>query len=163
MLSLWYINIMKVNLPKLFTSIVLCLGVGGLGSVFTAPAIAAWYSTLNKPVFSPPNFIFAPVWTTLYILMGISLYLLWTSKKNKNAAIKLFLIQLGLNFLWSLIFFGMHSPQLAFVEIISLWIAIFLTIRISAPISKNAAYLLYPYFLWVSFATLLNLSIALLN
>lgn len=155
---------MKINLPKLVASIVLCLGVGAIGSIFTAPAIGTWYSTLHKPSFSPPNFLFAPVWTALYILMGVSLYLLWTSKKKgKEKAIRLFLIQLALNFFWSLIFFGMHSPKVAFIEIIFLWVYIFLTIRASLTVSKIAAYLLYPYLFWVSFATLLNLFIALLN
>ncbi|MBI2195834.1 MAG: tryptophan-rich sensory protein [Candidatus Levybacteria bacterium] len=154
----------KINLPKLVASIVLCLGVGAIGSIFTAPAIGTWYSTLHKPSFSPPNFLFAPVWTALYILMGVSLYLLWTSKKKgKEKAIRLFLIQLALNFFWSLIFFGMHSPKVAFIEIIFLWVYIFLTIRASLTVSKIAAYLLYPYLFWVSFATLLNLFIALLN
>lgn len=155
---------MRVNLPKFVVSILFCLGVGGLGSLFTAPAIDNWYSTLNKPTFSPPNWIFAPVWTTLYVLMGISLYLLWISKKKgKDMAIKLFLIQLALNFLWSLIFFGMHNPQLAFLEIIILWASILSTIREAGKISKKATYLLYPYLLWVAFALILNLSVVILN
>lgn len=155
---------MRINLPKLFASIVLCLATGALGSFFTVPAIGTWYGTLQKPVFSPPNFVFAPAWTILYILMGISLYFLWiSSKKGREKAIKLFLIQLALNFFWSAIFFGLHSPGVALVEIIFLWSFIFLTIRASLPVSKNAAYLLYPYLVWVTFATVLNLSIVLLN
>lgn len=155
---------MKLNLPKFIGSILLCLFTGALGSFFTTSAITTWYADLSKPPFNPPNYIFAPVWTILYILMGISLYLLWTSnKKGREKAIRLFLIQLALNFFWSIIFFGMHSPRLAFVEIILLWAFIFLTIRASLPVSKTAAYLLYPYLAWVTFATVLNLFIAILN
>ncbi|MEK7451164.1 MAG: TspO/MBR family protein [Patescibacteria group bacterium] len=155
---------MKINLPKLVASIILCLGVGFLGSVYTVSAIPTWYASLNKPSFSPPNYLFAPVWTILYILMGISLYLLWTAKKKgKGKAIKLLIIQLALNFFWSIIFFGMHNPQAAFFEIIALWIFIFLTVRQSLLISKTSAYLLYPYLAWVSFASLLNLFIVILN
>ena len=155
---------MKLDLPKFIGSILLCFLTGVLGSFFTASAITTWYADLSKPLFSPPNYIFAPVWTILYVLMGISLYLLWTSnKKGREKAIRLFLIQLALNFFWSIIFFGMHSPRLAFVEIILLWAFIFLTIRASLPVSKTAAYLLYPYLAWVTFATVLNLFIAILN
>lgn len=155
---------MKLNLPKLIASIILCLVIGALGSVLTVSAIPTWYATLNKPFFSPPNYVFAPVWTTLYVLMGISLYLLWTSKKNvKDKAIKLFFIQLMLNLFWSIIFFGMHNIPLAFAEIIALWIFIFLTIRQTLLISKTSAYLLYPYLVWVSFALVLNLFLATLN
>lgn len=155
---------MKLNLPKLIISIVLCLTTGFLGSIFTFSAIPTWYATLNKPIFSPPNFLFAPVWTILYILMGVSLYLLWTvKKKGKEKVIRLFLIQLALNFFWSIIFFGLHNPQMALAEIIVLWIFIFLTIRQSRLISKVSAYLLYPYIAWVSFALVLNAFIVILN
>lgn len=155
---------MRLNLPKLIISIVLCLSIGALSSFFTVPALATWYAALNKPFFNPPDFVFAPVWTTLYILMGISLYLLWISKKkDKDRALKLFLIQLALNFFWSIIFFGLHNAQFAFVEIIVLWTFIFLTIRQSLLISKTSAYLLYPYIVWVSFALILNLFIVVLN
>lgn len=155
---------MSINLPKIIASVLLCLSVGGLSSFFTASEITGWYSTLNKPFFSPPNWIFAPVWTTLYVLMGISLYLLWISnKKGKQKALKFFFIQLILNFFWSIIFFGFHSPQLAFVEIIFMWIFILMTIKAALPVSRVSAYLLYPYLAWVSFASILNLSIFLLN
>lgn len=155
---------MSIKIPQLLLSIGLCLGAGVLGSVFTTSAIPAWYATLNKPVFSPPNWIFGPVWTTLYILMGISLYLVWTSKgKLKHNAINLFFIQLGLNVLWSILFFGLKNPALALAEIIALWVTIFLTIKYFYPVSRLAAYLLIPYLLWVSFASILNLAIVLLN
>ena len=155
---------MKLNFFKLLVSIGLCLGVGLLGSVFTVSAIPTWYAALHKSVFSPPNWIFAPVWTTLYILMGVSLYLLWTSKsKKKQKAMKVFFLQLGLNAVWLVIFFGAHNPSAALVDIAALWIAIVLTINYFYPLSRPAAYLLIPYLLWVSFAGMLNVSIVLLN
>ena len=161
---MWYSYIVKLNFSRLVASVVLCLTIGALGSIFTVSAISTWYAALNKPFFSPPNFVFAPVWTTLYILMGISLYLLWTSKKKgKEKAMRLFFIQFALNFLWSIIFFGMHNIFLAFVEIIALWIFIFITIKQSLLVDKNAAYLLYPYIIWVTIASILNFSLLILN
>jgi len=132
-----------------------------VGSIFTTPAIPGWYATLQKPSFSPPNFLFAPVWTTLYILMGISLALI-LNKKNKTAII-FFVVQLVLNSLWSILFFGLKSPKLAFVEIIFLWLAILITILKFFKISKLAGWLFVPYLLWVSFASFLNLTIVKLN
>lgn len=155
---------MPIKIPQLVLSIGLCLGTGIIGSVFTTPSIPTWYATLNKPIFSPPNWIFGPVWTTLYILIGIALYLVWISKsKLKQRGISLFFIQLGLNVLWSILFFGMKNPALALAEIAALWVTIFLTIKYFYPVSRLAAYLLIPYLLWVSFASLLNLSIIILN
>lgn len=152
------------NWPLLVLAILLCEGVGILGSFFTVSAIPTWYATLTKPSISPPNFIFGPVWTMLYALMGISLYLVWTSNvKSKQQALKYFFVQLGLNAMWSIIFFGLKKPGLAFFEIIALWIAIYLTIKAFKKISKMASYLLYPYLAWVSFASILNLSIWILN
>lgn len=152
------------NLPKLIFSIGICLGAGILGSFFTVSSIPAWYATLQKPAFSPPNWVFGPVWTILYIMMGVSLYLVWISKgKLKQKALNLFFVQLGLNALWSIIFFGMKNPTLALVDIVALWIAIVLTIKYFYPVSRLAAYLLVPYLLWVSFASILNLSIVILN
>ncbi len=147
------------KLSKLILSIGLCLGAGVLGSFFTFSSIPEWYSTLNKPVFSPPNWIFGPVWTFLYILMGISLYLVWQKKKVPAV----FWVQLILNAAWSIIFFGMRNPVLAMVDIIALWISIFLTIKAFSKINKLASYLLYPYLAWVSFASILNLAIVILN
>lgn len=153
-----------INFPKLIFSIGLCLGAGVLGSFFTVSSIPTWYTTLNKPSFSPPNWIFAPVWTVLYILMGVSLYLVWISKsKLKQNALYLFFVQLGLNALWSLIFFGLHNPSLALVDIIALWVAIILTMRAFLKINKISGRLLVPYLAWVSFATYLNYSIWVLN
>lgn len=150
---------MPKNLPKLIFSIGICLGAGILGSFFTVSSIPTWYATLNKPFFSPPNWIFAPVWTIIYILMGISLYLVWTKRKVPSV----FWVQLILNALWSITFFGIRNPALALVDIVALWIAIILTIKAFSKTSKLAANLLYPYLAWVSFATVLNLAIVLLN
>jgi tryptophan-rich sensory protein len=155
---------MPVRLPQLLLSIGICLGAGFIGSFFTYSAIPDWYAGLNKPPFNPPNWVFGPVWTLLYILMGISFYTIWISKsKFKKKGIKIFLIQLILNTSWSIAFFGFKNPELALINIIVLWIAIFLTIKSFLKISKVAAYLLIPYLLWVSFAGILNLSIVLLN
>lgn len=153
-----------IDWTKLALAVGLCLGTGFLGSLVTTPSIDNWYQTLNKPQFNPPNWIFAPVWTALFILMGISLYLVWISRSPKSKAAKhLFYLQLCLNVLWSYVFFGMHQPFLAFVDIVALWTAIFLTIKAFVPVSKAASYLLFPYIAWVSFAAFLNLSIVLLN
>lgn len=163
---------------KFIVSITVCLLVGFVGSVFTTPAIANWYAFLNKPSFSPPNWLFAPVWTTLYILMGISLALVWNGikedkkdkkdKKDKTdkrvqTAIIFFAFQLVLNSVWSILFFGLKSPGLALVEIVFLWLAILLTIIKFYKISKIAACLLIPYLAWVSFASILNFAILKLN
>lgn len=144
---------------KLILSIGICLGAGILGSFFTVSAIPNWYSTLNKPFFSPPNWIFGPVWTILYILMGYSLYLVWIKKSIPTV----FWAQLFLNFIWSIIFFGLKNPSLALVDIVALWVSIVLTIKAFSKINKTASYLLYPYLAWVSFAIILNLAIILLN
>lgn len=152
------------NWPALIFAIFLCESAGLIGSFFTFSAIPVWYATLSKPFFSPPNVVFGPVWTILYALMGISLYFVWTSKaKSKPYALKVFFAQLGLNAMWSMIFFGLKNPGLAFIEILALGASIYLTIRAFQKISQVAAYLLYPYLVWVSFATVLNFSIWMLN
>ncbi|MBI3070147.1 MAG: tryptophan-rich sensory protein [Candidatus Levybacteria bacterium] len=155
---------MPIRLPKLILSIGLCLGAGIAGSFFTISSIPTWYATLNKPILSPPNWVFGPVWTTLYIMMGVALYLVWTSKsKVKQNALNLFFVQLGLNALWSIIFFGLHSPFLALLAIVALWLLIVLTMRAFFGINKTSGWLLVPYLAWVSFATYLNYSIWALN
>lgn len=151
---------------KFITSILVCEAVGLLATPFTISSIKTWYSTLNKPSFSPPNWVFGPVWTILYFMMGVSVYLIWIKEmKNKKVKVALiyFSIQLFLNFLWSILFFGLHSPVLALIEIIILWLMIFLTALKFYKISKPAFYLLIPYLLWVNFATILNFSVAVLN
>lgn len=150
----------KNSILKLIVSIAICEGVGIAGSFFTTPAIPTWYRTLEKPAFSPPSWVFAPVWTTLFLLMGISLYLIWDSKKSqhkqKMEIIAVFCIQLVLNLYWSILFFGLKNVGAAFINIIILWISILATIIVFSLISKKAAYLLIPYLLWVSFASYLN-------
>jgi translocator protein len=140
--------------------------VGVIGSIFTTPAIPTWYVTLNKPSFNPPNWIFAPVWTLLYLSMGISAFLIWEkgiNKKEVRIALLIFSGQLVLNVLWSYLFFGLKSPSLAFVGIIVLWLAIAATIYAFYKISKPAGLILIPYILWVTFAAFLNFSILMLN
>jgi translocator protein len=154
------------NILKLITSIIICLFTGFIGSIFTSPSIPTWYAALTKPSFDPPDWIFAPVWTTLFVLMGISLYLVWNKGlQDKKVKISMFTfgIQLLLNVLWSFLFFGLHSPFYAFLEIIVLWIAIMLTIVNFSRVSRTAGFLLLPYICWVSFAAILNFSIWRLN
>lgn len=152
---------------KLISSIAICLLIGSLGSFFTASAVTTWYAYLVKPPFSPPSFIFAPVWTVLYVLMGISFYLIWDKKINGNrkidTAIKLFWTQLALNAIWSPIFFGAKKLFLAFLVIVLMWFFIRKTIIAFGKIDKKASRLLYPYLAWVSFAVILNFSVWLLN
>lgn len=157
------LNVM--NIKKLIVSLVLCFAVAFLGSLVTTPSIDSWYATLQKPSFNPPNWIFGPVWTVLYFLMGVSLYMVWNQAKGKKSkkAIQVFLVQLALNFLWSVAFFGFHAPTVAFITIVILWGTILYTILLFYKLSKPAAYLLIPYLLWVSFATILNLAIVVLN
>ena|SRR5690349_403322 len=150
---------------KLLVSIALSFVAGAIGSLATTPNIPTWYAALEKPFFNPPNWVFGPVWTLLYILMGISLYLVWTAKnKNqKTTAYKLFGLQLVLNALWSIVFFGLHQPWLAVVVIGALLVVLTITIKVFSGYSKAAAWLLVPYIAWVSFATTLNIGVALLN
>ncbi len=154
-----------IDILKLVTSIILCQLVGFFGSLFTTPAIPTWYATLNKSSFTPPNWIFGPVWISLFILMGISLFFVWRRQGHPKLKIALvfFFIQLTFNILWSIAFFGLKSPLLGLMDIILLWIAILLTIQNFVKVSKFAGILLIPYFLWVSFATLLNFSLWFLN
>ncbi|MCH7398836.1 tryptophan-rich sensory protein [Belliella sp. DSM 107340] len=152
------------NWVKLVISLILPQIAGGLGALVTISSVGSWYQTLEKPPFNPPSWVFGPAWTTLYVLMGISLYLIWTSNHPlKRTALKLFGIQLFLNALWSPAFFGLESPILGLIVIIPLWGAILVCIKIFYPIHKWASFLLIPYILWVSFATVLNASIWYLN
>lgn len=159
-------SLLKVNWLKLIVALFLCQSAGIIGALFTFDAIPSWYAGLVKPSFAPPNWLFGPAWTTLYTLMGISLYLIWQAKakiKIKKAALNIFYAQLILNALWSIIFFGLKNPGLAFVEILLMWVLIAASIVKFNKINKTASYLLVPYLLWVSFATLLNASIVYLN
>ncbi len=154
------------NTWKFIVSVIGCELVGILGTPFTISAIPTWYATLNKPFFAPPNWLFGPAWTLLYFLMGLAFYLIWKQgwqkKKNKIAG-KYFLAQLALNFIWSPIFFGLRAPLIGLIVIVAMWTMIVITMKKFYPLSKPAFYLLVPYLLWVSFATLLNGAIVVLN
>ena len=153
----------KIDWKKFLLSILLTQGAGGIGAIATTPKIRSWYSTLIKPTFSPPNWLFGPVWTLLFLMMGVAFYLVWREGKRAHKALKIFGIQLFLNTLWSFLFFGAESPGLALIEIALLWIMILVTIVNFSKISKTAAWLLVPYLLWVSFASVLNAAIFQLN
>ena len=151
---------------KIISSIAVCLSAGAVGTIFTISAIPTWYATLIKPSFSPPNYLFGPVWTILYILMGISIAIIWQKgikTMKAREAVYLFIVQLALNAVWSPIFFGAKNLFIALIIIIFMWIFILKTIMAFAKINKIAAYLLYPYIAWVSFATILNFSVWFLN
>ena len=152
---------------KLLISLGISFAAGAIGSLATTPNIPNWYQTLDKPAFNPPNWVFGPVWTLLYILMGIALYLVWTSpikqKQTKLIQYAWFGVQLILNALWSIVFFGWHFTGLGIVIIFALLASILVTARLFWPISHTAAYLLAPYVAWVSFASTLNIAIAALN
>jgi benzodiazapine receptor len=138
--------------------LIVCLGAGGLGAIATTPEIEGWYKTITKPSWNPPDSVFGPVWTTLYVLMAIAAWMVWRQDGFKTAGtpLTLFGVQLGLNFAWSLIFFGMHQPGWAFAEIVILWLAIVSTVVTFFRISKVAGWLMVPYLVWVSFASVLN-------
>ncbi len=140
--------------------------IGNLGSLATFSQITTWYTALNKPSFNPPNGIFGPVWTLLFALMGLAFYLVWSSKyrtKEIRNAVSIFIVQLLLNVLWSFVFFGWHQPGWAFAEIVALWFAIVLTLGAFYKISKLAAWLLVPYLVWVTFASVLTFAVWQLN
>ena len=138
---------------------------GAIGSIATATNVDGWYATIEKPFFNPPNWVFGPVWTLLYFWMGTSLYLVWTAPHNarKKSALTIFGLQLMANALWSLVFFGLHAPWAGAGIIVVLLAGIIATIIALWPISRPAALLLLPYAAWVSFATVLNVSVAILN
>ncbi len=148
---------------------IICLAipllVGSLSGYLTVSAITGWYADLIKPSFNPPNYLFAPVWTSLYLLMGVSLYMVWHTEpsKTRTRAVLVFYIQLFLNFWWSIFFFRFERPDIALVEIALLWVSILYMIITFHKIKPIAAYLQIPYLLWVSFAAILNQAIWWLN
>ena len=154
-----------IDVVKLVVSIAVPLLAGFGSSVFTVNSISTWYATLNKPWFSPPNVVFAPVWTILYILMGLALFLIWRSPRNRtrDIGIALFAAQLAINVIWTLAFFGLQNTLYGLLTIIPLWILIAATIYQFYKVEKWASYLLVPYIVWVSIATALNASVYLLN
>jgi translocator protein len=152
---------------KLVLCVGICLGVGVLGSLFSTGAnLNEWYVQLNKPPFNPPNWVFGPVWTILYILMGVAAFLVWQrglGRKDVRVGLWLFAAQLGLNALWTPLFFGYHQIGAAFVDLVLLWLAILAVITAFHRVSIPAAICLYPYLGWVSFAASLNGSLWRLN
>ncbi|MCU0345237.1 MAG: tryptophan-rich sensory protein [Ignavibacterium sp.] len=157
---------MKIShIIKLIISILLPLSVGAIAGMFTSQAVPIWYASLNRPSFSPPNWVFGPVWTSLYILLGISFFLIWKENpsRERNLAIKVFSIQMILNLAWSFLFFYFNLIGVALIEIILLWISIAAMIYLFYKIKPLAAYLNIPYLLWVSFATILNAGYYFLN
>jgi translocator protein len=155
-----------LNIVKLLLALAASLCAGLIGSMFTASKIPTWYASLQKPVFTPPNWLFAPAWTVLYILMGVAAFFVWR-KGLSNAAVRkamiFFLVQLILNALWSVVFFGMQSPLGGVIVIVILWVAILMTLLQFFRISKAAGGLMIPYILWVTYAASLNISIWIMN
>ncbi len=154
------------DIIKLLVSLVACQLAGVVGSVFTAKVIPTWYAALEKPAFTPPNWLFAPAWITLYVLMGVSAFFIWRrglGNRPVRISLIIFLVQLVLNALWSVIFFGLESPLYGIVVIVLLWIAILVTMLRFFKLSTTAGVLLIPYLLWVTFAAALNVSIYILN
>ena len=152
--------------PKLAGAILFCLIAGSLGSLVTINGPGSWYATLQKPFFAPPNWVFAPVWITLFILMGIALYLVWqcgTENREVKIALGIFGVQFALNVIWSFLFFGLESSLLGLIDIILLWVMIVVTIRAFYRVKKSAAYLLIPYLAWVSLASALNGAVYFMN
>ncbi|MDW7732635.1 MAG: TspO/MBR family protein [Methanolobus sp.] len=159
-------NARGVDWKKLVASLVICQLAGVMGAIFTTPSVPTWYATLEKPIFVPPSWTFSVVWTILYILMGLALYLVWIKgweNTDVQTAISVFGLQLFLNFLWSVLFFGMQSPIMGLIEIVFLWVAILATIVLFYRVSKTAGLLLLPYIAWVTFAAYLNYYIFMLN
>lgn len=154
------------NIIRLIVSIIVCQCAGFIGSIATSRSVSTWYPTLQKPPFTPPNWLFAPAWITLYLLMAIAAFLIWRTgleKSSTRTALIIFLVQLVLNALWSFAFFGLQSPLYGAIVIVALWLAILFTILKFFPISRAAGILMIPYILWVSFAAVLNISILVLN
>ena len=149
---------------KLGILIVLCLAVQFLGAAFTFSSVNTWYPGLVKPSFNPPAWVFGPVWSALYLSMVIAAWRVWTSDNpGTKKAMKTFFLQLFLNFLWSVLFFGLRNPGLAFAEIVVLWVMILATVLSFLKIRPVAGWILLPYLLWVSFASFLNFTIWRLN
>lgn len=156
----------KMNYKRLLISLLFPQLAGWFGIPFTSSAIPTWYATLEKPFFNPPNWIFGPVWTLLYLMMGISIYLIWQKidhNKNASRAITVFWIHLVFNASWSVVFFGLKNMALALLNIVILWVMILVLIFQFWKIDKRASYLLFPYLAWVSFATALNYALWMLN
>lgn len=156
----------NADIARLIVSILVCQSAGIFGSIFTVSAIPGWYAGLEKPFFNPPNWIFGPVWLALYTLMGISLFLVWKrgfEKADVRLSVKIFGLHLFLNALWSFLFFGLENLLTGLIGIIFVLMTLLFTMMIFHRVSRNAALILIPYLAWVSFATILNFSIWMLN
>ena len=156
----------KIDWPKLLGSLAITFGASWLGAYLTTPNIKTWYASINQTSLTPPNWVFAPVWTTLFFLMAVALYIIWSGrnkKKTRRQAVRLFFAQLMANVVWSGLFFGLHDIGLAFLEIIFLLLLITYCLLAFYRLNKTAGWLLLPYLLWVSFATVLNMSLWLAN
>ena len=152
--------------PRLIAAVLFCIIVGSIGSLVTTTGPDSWYAGLAKPFFTPPGWVFAPVWITLFTLMGIALYLVWqegTEKPEVRKAIAIFGVQFVINIIWSFLFFGLRSPLLGFIDIIVLWFMIAAMIAVFYRVNRTAAYLLVPYIAWVTLATALNGSVYFMN
>jgi benzodiazapine receptor len=143
--------------------IVLCLAVGMLGGLSSTTAIEGWYRTIAKPTWTPPDYVFGPVWTLLYIMMAVAAWLVWQTGEQVRPALILFFIQLALNLLWTLLFFAARSPGLALIEVAFLWLGVLLTMMAFFARSRAAGWLFVPYLAWVSFAAVLNAAIWMMN
>ncbi len=152
---------------KILVCVATCIGIGYMSGIATQSGVKTWFPTLIKPSFNPPSWLFAPVWSLLYMMMGIAAGLVWSriefEREAVEKALRLFVIQLALNALWSVLFFGLQNPMLALIEIVLLWLMIYETYIKFIKIDKIAGYLFIPYLLWVTFATVLNASIWWLN
>lgn len=156
---------MKQKVIKLVFSILLPLIVGAVAGIATSSGISDWYMGLNKPVFNPPNWVFGPVWTTLYLVMGVSFFLIWRlpHSRKRNFALRVYFLQLAFNFTWSFLFFYFQQINIAMIEIFVLWCLILWMIIRFYELNRWAAWLNVPYLLWVSFATVLNVAYFILN
>ncbi len=150
------------NYFKLLISLIIPLSLGSIAGFFTS-SDSIWYQELIKPSFNPPGWVFGPVWTILYIMMGLSFYYVWNSEKEIKLPTIVYYVQLFLNFTWSFLFFGLQNLLISFIEIMFLWSALIVTFFLFHKVSKKGAYLLIPYLLWVSFAAILNFTIYYLN
>ena len=155
----------RASLVSLLPFVVVCFTAAGIGSLVTNSSVKTWYAELHRPAWTPPNWIFGPVWTALYLMMAISAWLVWRewSWSASRFALTLFGIQLALNILWSIVFFGWRKPGPAFGEILLLWMMIIATAVAFYPLSLLAAWLLLPYIAWVAFASYLNFLIWQMN
>jgi translocator protein len=155
----------KTLIFKFIASLLLPLSLGAIAGMFTAKAVPEWYATLNQPSFNPPNWVFGPVWTTLYIILGFSFFLIWKQERSiqRNKAISMFFVQMAMNFGWSFLFFYFHLIGFALLEIVALWVSIIAMIVLFYKIKPLAAYLNIPNLSWVTFATILNAAYYFLN